>query len=190
MARRSRSGDVEKAIHERARPQVDIKPCDRSQGVNLPWPSTLPKERKHGYGDGPKNRLNVFVLPPPCGYHPIMAEVEDAIYKLTAKHCVTIVVADSFRGVGEIMSRRLGVNLTVVYTAHPGSVKGPGNQQARALDQWSVARREVLRASDAAILVDTGFGFERLSAAFRAKDKKVKTFNMPKPGTKKTKKSK
>lgn len=77
-----------------------------------------------------------------------MNEVEQRIRKLASKYHVTVVVPDVYRGVGEIMARRNGLNYLIVNTDLKDAVNLPSSLDRSVLERSSVARRRCLMECD------------------------------------------
>ncbi len=106
-----------------------------------PWPFTLPKERKHGFGLKRGKAVRVLVIPGAVEYDPAMHLVEETFVRVRDKgYDITIVVPDSYRGIGEIMSRRNGLDLLVISTASPSDVSLPSTQNRTHLRSSKVCK--------------------------------------------------
>lgn len=137
-----------------ARPEIDITPSfPTAYDPFKPWPFTVPVKRRQPYGKPSSKRLSVLLLPGACEYDPAMAEVEEYIRFKTETHHVTVVVPDVYRGVGEIMARRNGLNYLIVNTDRHGSEELPSLIQRSYLIESKTARRRILLECDMVLAI-------------------------------------
>lgn len=138
-----------------ARAVVDISHTPPTAYDPLPtWPYTVPDPRSIPYGK-PGKKVSVLILPGKIEYDPAMHLVEQRVRKMVdAGRHVTIVVPDYYRGVGEILSRRQGLNLLVVNTDKSGAESLPSFPSLDKLKASKVARRRVLMECDVAYIID------------------------------------
>lgn len=147
-----------------ARAEVDITPSWPSANDPLPpWPYTKPDPRPVPYGK-PGKTVRVLILPGRMEYDPCMNAMEQRIRKLMAEaKNVVIVVPDVWRGVGEIMARRNGLNWMVINTDNAGSTVLPSVHGFDKFAGSKVARRRVLREADMVYIVDNNVAFTQIT---------------------------
>ncbi len=138
-----------------AKPEIDITPSYPAyDGDNPPWPYTRPDPRPFGYKANHKKTVRLLVLPGHLPYDPAMNAIETTVRKMMERdYNVEIVVPDCYRGIGEIMARRNGLDYKVVHTALRDSINLPGNHELSTLMKSKVARKRIIASCDRAAVV-------------------------------------
>jgi len=141
--------------------EIDITPTYPTRYDPLPpWPYTRPDPRPSEYGK-PGKRINVLLIPGQIEYDPCMNSVEKSVRKLVkAGRHVVIVVPDVYRGVGEIMARRNGLNFLVVNTDKAGNTSLPTIIDRATFFVSKTARRRTMMEADVMYLVDSNPVFD------------------------------
>lgn len=146
-----------------ARAEIDITPTYPSAyDPHPPWPYTTPEPRPIPYGK-PGKRLNVLVLPGKVEYDPAMTIVEEYVRKMTAKgRYVNVIVPDVWRGIGEVLARRNGLNYMVINTDKAGATTLPSVNGFEKFARSKTARRRCLREADVVLIVDNNVAFKEI----------------------------
>lgn len=155
---------------ELAKAQVDITPTDAKKYPGT-WPGTIPNDRHYPFAKHCKlgSTVRVLILPGRIEYDPAMADIEREVSNLARKNDVTIVVHDYYRGSGEIMARRLGLDYMVVNVDTDDGKRLPTPVAREVLNTSVSARRRVLSKADLVLAVkDSPF----LAAITKTNDKR------------------
>lgn len=162
-----------------AKPEIDITPSYPAyDGDNPPWPYTRPDPRPFGYKAKHKKTVRLLVLPGHLPYDPSMNAIETTVRKMMERdYNVVIVVPDCYRGIGEIMARRNGLDYMVIHTALRDSINLPGNHELATLMKSKVARKRVIASCDrAAVVLSNPVTELLLEELLEEADVKVKTY--------------
>jgi len=170
-----------------ARAEVDITPSYPTyDGDNPPWPYTRPDPRPYGYRAKYDKTVRLLILPGHLPHDPAMNQIERVVRRMMDKKIdVVIVVPDCYRGIGEIMARRNGLNYLIVNTDYKDNVNLPGNNLMSVLMTSKTARIRVMQSADRACVVLKNPVTERFIEELEESDIQVKTFKpiyrTPKP---------
>jgi len=131
--------------------EVDIEPS-RHEGT---WPQTKPNPRPYPFAKQCKlrDKDRILILPGKIDYDPAMADVEREVRNLMRKADVTIVVHDYYRGIGEMMARRNGLDYTVVNVDNDAGTELPTPVARDVLNTSVSARRRLLSKCDRILAV-------------------------------------
>lgn len=139
---------------------------------------TKPDPRPYAYGEFPKHRLNYLILPFRIDYDPGMNDIEAEIRRRMPNYNITIVVPDYYRGIGEMLARRNGLDYLVVNLDLDGGTNLPTLVARNFLNDSKTARRALLRRADQ-ILAGSDSPFlakiKKTMAAMKS-DKPIKLF--------------
>lgn len=159
-----------------ARAEVDISAnLPTSHDPFQPWPYTIPIPRSRPYGR-PGETKHVLILPGKLEYDPCMALVEKFVRRLDSVKGfnVVIVVPDVWRGVGEIMARRNGLDYRVMNTDAAGATVLPSTPGPDKFADSKTARSRVLRVVDYALIVDNNVAAEKVLKDIEQRFQRIK----------------